>query len=137
MGWQDALRLANLTEAAHNFSEMVLALAVLDLPFESPKHTTRVDNGQFTLTAAGPLIAFHKEIKPATPAPEQTPLLVSQNFFRADDRYREEGNEKFDKYITEEFLAGVVYGANVVVTNPTSSPQKVSVLLQIPRGALP
>lgn len=128
---------ANLTEAAHNFSEMVLALAVLDLPFESPKHTTRVDNGQFTLTAAGPLIAFHKEIKPATPAPEQTPLLVSQNFFRADDRYREEGNEKFDKYITEEFLAGVVYGANVVVTNPTSSPQKVSVLLQIPRGALP
>ncbi|MEP6670826.1 MAG: hypothetical protein ABJF10_16835 [Chthoniobacter sp.] len=128
---------ANLPEAAHSFPEMMLALAVLDLPFESPKHTTRVDNGQFTLTAAGPLIAFHKEIKPAVPAPEQAPLLVSQSFFRADDRYREEGNEKFDKYVTDEFLAGVVYGANVVVTNPTSARQKVSVLLQIPRGALP
>lgn len=128
---------AKVVEAAGNFSEMMLALAVLDLPFESPKHTTRAENGQFTLTAAGPLIAFHKEIKPATPAPDQAPLLVSQNFFRFDDRYREEGNEKFDKYVTDEFLAGVMYGANVVVTNPTSARQKLSVLLQIPRGALP
>lgn len=128
---------ANVTEAARDFAEMMLALAVLDLPFESPKHTTRADNGQYSFTAAGPVIAFHKEIKPAAAAPAQGALLVSQNFFRADDRYREEGNEKFDKYVTEEFLAGVVYGANVVVTNPTSARQKLSVLLQIPRGALP
>jgi hypothetical protein len=128
---------ANVIEAAHNFAEMMLALAVLDLPFESPKHTSRGENGQFTLTAAGALIAFHKEIKPAAPAPGGAPLLVSQNFFRNDDRYREEGNEKFEKYVTDEFLAGVVYGANIVVTNPTSSRQKVSVLLQIPKGALP
>jgi hypothetical protein len=37
----------------------------------------------------------------------------------------------------DEFLAGVVYGANVVVTNPSSSPQKLELLLQIPRGSLP
>lgn len=128
---------AKIVEAAKNFPEMMLALAVTDLPFASPKHNTRAENGQFTLTAVGPLIAFHKEIKPAAPAPDQAPLLVSQNFFRLDDRYREEGNEKFDKYVTDEFLAGVVYGANVVVTNPTSARQKLSVLLQIPRGALP
>ena len=128
---------ANITEAGRSFPEIMLALAVLDLPFESPKHTTHIENGQYTLTAAGPVIVYHKEIKPATPAPGQAPLLVSQNFFRADDRYREEGNEKFDKYVTDEFLAGVVYGANIVVTNPTSAKQKVSVLMQIPRGALP
>src|SRR5207248_1645031 len=58
------------------------------------------------------------------------------NFCRADDRFREEGNEKFDKYVTAELLAGVVYGANIVVTNPSSAPQKLTVLLQIPRGAL-
>jgi hypothetical protein len=28
-------------------------------------------------------------------------LLVSQNFYRQGDRYRQEGNEKFDKYITD------------------------------------
>jgi len=39
--------------------------------------------------------------------------------------------------VSEEFLSGVVYGANIVVTNPTSTPQKLSLLLQIPKGALP
>ena len=116
---------------------MMLALAVLDLPFESPKHTTKAEGGQLTLTAGGPLIVFHKEIKPATAAKDHSELLVTQNFYRHGDRYREEGNEKFDKYVTEEFLAGVVYGANIVVTNPTSSPQKLELLLQIPQGALP
>lgn len=127
----------HVAEAARNFSEMMLALAVLDLPFEAPKHTSKTEAGQYTLTAAGPLLAFHKEIKPALPAAGQAPLLVSQNFFREDDRFREEGNEKFDKYVTEEFLFGVIYGANIVVTNPTSAPQKVTALLQIPHGALP
>ncbi|MEO6787891.1 MAG: hypothetical protein ABI318_17340, partial [Chthoniobacteraceae bacterium] len=45
--------------------------------------------------------------------------------------------EKFEKYVTEEFLTGAVYGANVVVTNPTSSPVKAEELLQIPQGAMP
>src|SRR6185436_16421183 len=82
----------------------------------------------------------HKEVKPsAAPAANapQSPLLVSQSFFREGDRYRQEGNEKFEKYVTDEFLTGAVYGANVVVTNPTSAPVKAMVLLQIPQGTLP
>ncbi len=128
---------ANVAEASRHFAEMMLALAVLDLPFDAPKHTTKADGGAYSLTAAGPLIAFHKEIKPAVAAPGNAELLVSQNFYRNGDRYRMEGNEKFDKYVTEEFLAGATYGANIVVTNPTSSPQKLELLLQIPQGALP
>jgi len=119
---------------------MMLALAVLDLPFEAPKHTGKTTAGKFDLTAGGPVIAFHKEIKPSVPPAENVQpvqLLVSQSFFRAGDRYRMEGNEKFEKYITFEFLTGTVYGANIVVTNPTSAPAKAEVLLQIPRGALP
>jgi autotransporter-associated beta strand protein len=128
---------SHVAEASRNFSEMMLALAVLDLPFESPKNVTKSEAGHFTITAGGPLIAFHKEIKPATPAKDHSELLVSQNFYRQGDRYREEDNERFDKYVTDEFLAGVVYGANIVVTNPASSPQKLDLLLQIPQGALP
>ncbi|MEA3208202.1 MAG: hypothetical protein QOE70_1259 [Chthoniobacter sp.] len=129
----------HIAEASRNFTEMMLALAVLDLPFEPAKHATKSDAGAFTLTAGSPVIAYHKQIKPTEPAAAAggTELLVSQNFYRHGDRYREEGNEKFDKYVTTEFLSGVVYGANVVVTNPGSSPQKIEVLLQIPRGALP
>jgi hypothetical protein len=129
---------ANVAEAHRNFSEMMLALAVLDLPFETPKHTTKAENGQFTFTAGGPCILFHKEIKPVDgDKTAQGQLLVSQSFFRHGDRYRMEGNEKFEKYVSAEFLTGVTYGANVVVTNPTSSRVKAAVLLQIPQGALP
>ena len=32
---------AHVAEARRNFTEMMLALAVLDLPFEAPKHTTK------------------------------------------------------------------------------------------------
>ncbi len=130
----------NVAEASHNFAEMMLALAVLDLPFEAPKHAGKTAAGQFTLTAGGPLIVFHKEIKPPAPLAanaQAVPLLVSQSFFRAGDRYRMEGNEKFEKYVTFEFLTGTVYGANVVVTNPTSAPAKAEVLLQLPQGAMP
>ncbi len=132
----------HVAEAHRNFTEMMLALAVLDLPFEAAKHTTKTDGGTFTLTAGSPLIAFHKQIKPADAAPrdEAGPgpeLLVSENFFRAADRYREEGNEKSDKYVTEEFLSGILYGANIVVTNPRSTAQKLELLLQIPQGSLP
>jgi len=127
----------NIAEASRNFSEMMLALAVLDLPFDAPKHTQKADGGQFLFTAGGAAIVYHKEIKPAAPAKADAgQLLVSQSFFRQGDRYRQQGNEKFEKYVAEEFLTGAVYGANIVVTNPTSSPVKAEVLLQIPQGAL-
>ncbi len=116
----------NIAEAHRNFTEMMLALAVLDLPFEAAR------------PAKGPAIVYHKQIKQTEPpTAQQGALLVSQSFFRQGDRYREVGNEKFEKYVTEEFLVGAVYGANVVVTNPTSAPVKAEVLLQVPQGALP
>lgn len=142
-----------VAEAGNNFTEMMLALAVLDLPFEAPKHETKLDKSLFTLTAGGPILVYHRELKPATearkavPATPETPgaapvaftpdLLVSQVFFRHGDRYRQEGNEKHEKYVTAEFLVGTVYGANVVVTNPSSAPAKAEVLLQVPQGAVP
>lgn len=137
-GSKGAFVSTNVAEAGGNFTEVMLALAVLDLPFEAAKHVTKAEGGQFTLTAGGPCIVYHKEIKPAvTDGEAQGQLLVSQSFFRQGDRYRQEGNEKFEKYVTDEFLTGVTYGTNIVVTNPTSSPVKAVVLLQIPQGALP
>ncbi len=137
-GAKGAFVSGNVAEASRNFTEMLLALAVLDLPFDAPKHTAKAEGGQFTFTAGGAAIVYHKEIKQAAPAKADAgQLLVSQSFFRQSDRYRQEGNEKFEKYVTGEFLTGAVYGANVVVTNPTSSPVKAEVLLQIPKGALP
>ncbi len=127
----------NLAEASRNFPEMLLALAVLDLPFESPKHETKFGDSEMTLIPGGPLVVFHEEVRPSAAPEAGSKVLVSQNFFRQSDRYRTENGEQVDKFIREEFLVQVVYGCQVVVTNPTSTRQKLNLLLQIPAGSLP
>jgi len=127
----------NFAEASRSFAEMMLALAVLDLPFEPAEHERKFEGREFTLKAGSPMVAFHQEIRPAAAAADKTPILVSQNFFRHGDRYRHVNNVRLDKYVTEEFLPHVVYGCQVVITNPTSSRQELDVLVQIPEGAIP
>jgi len=127
----------NLAEGSRNFSEMMYSLAVLDLPFEAPKHTTKFDGTAMTLTPGGPLVVYHEEIQPTDAPDGKTKVLVSQNFFRHGDRHRIENGEQVDKFVSDEFLVHVVYGCQVVVTNPTSTRQKLNMLTQIPRGSLP
>ena len=126
----------NVAQATRHVTEMLLVLAVLDLPFETPRHETKVEGGQLTFTAGGPAIVFRKEVQPL-PAAQQGGLLVSESFFRADAPKRLEGNEMVDAFVTGEFQSGVVYGARVVVGNPGSSPIRADVLTQVPKGALP
>ena len=127
----------HLGEAARNIHETLLALAVLDLPFDSPESSMDIDGPKLVFTAANSAIAFHREIKEAGLADNRPPLLVSQAYFRHDDRHRIENGEQVDKFVNDEFVTSVVYGAQVVVTNPTSTRQKLDVLLQIPQGAMP
>lgn len=128
----------HFTEAHSNLTEMLLALAVLDLPFTAGQHAIVTADAQFRLTAASPVLVFRKQVRAAEPAAESDPaLLVSESFYRNGDRYRQEGNERFDRFVTGEFLSGVVYGAHLVVGNPGSSVAKLDLLTQIPKGALP
>ncbi|MBT7299006.1 MAG: hypothetical protein HN849_05825, partial [Victivallales bacterium] len=124
-------------EATTSFAEMMLALAVLDLPFEGAAPEPVYDGASMTLTPKHSIIVFHQQIREATPAANATSLLLGQNFFAADDRYRHEGNRKFDKFVTEEFQSGRIYGCQVVVTNPTSTQREIDLLLRIPLGAMP
>ncbi|MEC8928735.1 MAG: hypothetical protein VX705_05930 [Verrucomicrobiota bacterium] len=127
----------NFIYATGNFAEMMLALAVLDLPFEAPKHIAKTEKRSFRLTAGEHLVVCHQEILPCDPVEKGTKILLSQNYFRADSRYRHEGNERLDNFVREEFLKQTAYGCQVVLTNPTSSPQKFRLLIQVPEGAIP
>jgi hypothetical protein len=120
-----------------NFSEMMLALAVLDLPTKAGEHATEQQEAAYKIEAASPTIVFHKQIQEVPVSGDKTPVLVGQNFFRHGDRYLMVDGEKRDKYVTYEFLRGVVYGCQVVVTNPTSATQKLDILVQIPEKAMP
>jgi hypothetical protein len=127
----------HLAEACRSFTEIMCALAVLDLPFEAEKPGTKFDGARMDLTPKGRAAVFHRQIRPSQPSPEKVPVLVSQNFLRDDNRVRHEGGEQYDKYVTDEFLVHTVYACQVVLTNPTSTTHKLDLLLQIPVGALP
>ena len=135
-GANTGFRSIHLADASRDFTEIMFALSVLDLPFEAQKHTTDFKGAQLTLGAKSPIILFHKEIKEGADG-GRTPILISENFFKLDDRYRFENNERYEKYVSDEFLTHAVYGCQVVLTNPTANPQKLELLLQIPAGAIP
>ena len=136
-GGQTPFLSKSFPQATRNFTEMMLALAVLDLPFKAGHHEEKLEGQRYSLEAGSPLLIFHREIRQAAKAEEPGGMLVAQHFFRADDRYRQENNEQVDKYVTEEFLPHVAYGAEVVLTNPSGNRRRLEVLLQIPMGALP
>lgn len=127
----------NFAHASRNFTEMMFALSVLDLPFEADQPSVAFEGARMKLSGKAASVAFHREIKPVEPSAERVPVLVSQNYFRDDDRSREENGEQVDKYVSGEFLVNVVYSCQVVLTNPTSTRQKLDLLLQIPTGAVP
>jgi hypothetical protein len=127
----------HLADASRNFTEMMFALAVLDLPATAGRHDMKFEAGAMTLKPAGHAIAFHEEVRAAEPVGGAVPILVSQNFYRNGDRFKDENGERLDKFVTGEFLVHVVYGCQVVVTNPTSSRQRLTALVQLPTGAIP
>lgn len=123
-------------QASRNLSEALLALAWIDLPAKAQEHQIEFAERSMNWTLGGAAILFHQQIRPAIFDRRNTTILVSENFFQKNDRYRYENNLQYDKFITEKFSTQTLYGGQVVITNPTSTPQVVQLLIQIPQGAV-
>lgn len=127
----------HLGECARSFTSALTCLAFLDLPFSAAAHEITIDDTRLTLAARSHALAARTRIA-AIAAPEaRGPILVGQGYVRADDALTWDGAEQREKWVTSELLTGVVYECRVAVTNPTSAAQRLDVLLQIPRGAVP
>ena len=124
------------SESHRTFTEMMFALSVLDLPLKSPEQEFEYADNTMKMTAGGPSIVLHQQVRDAVFERGNTTVLVSENFFQKNDRFKYEDGVRFDKFISDEFLAHTLYGAQVVITNPTSTPQAVELLVQIPLGSV-
>jgi hypothetical protein len=122
--------------ATGSFAEAMCALAVIDLPFAAGKHAYASDGPRLTITAGDRALAGSSQLVIGELVPGGAPLVVGQSYVRADDRVRFVDGEQVDKYVDGPLAAGVVYTCQVVIANPTSSRQRVSALIQIPRGSL-
>jgi hypothetical protein len=122
--------------ATGSFAEAMCALAVLDLPFEAPAHKIENDGATLTITAASNALVASSQLVAAELTGE-LPLIVGQSYLRNDDRHHLVEGEYVQKFVSGPLVAGVIYAAQVVVANPTGTQQRVSVLVQIPRGSVP
>ncbi len=123
--------------AADSFAEAMCALAVTDLPFVAPAHAIVPEGPRLTIDSAGPALAGTSQIVDSALVTGGAPLVVGTSYVRADDRHDWSSGEQVDKYVDGPLVAGVVYTCLVVLANPTSSRQRVSALIQIPRGSMP
>jgi hypothetical protein len=122
--------------AIGSFAEAMCALAVLDLPFEAAAHRIDNDGATLTITAAGNALVASSQLVAAELSGE-LPLIVGQSYLRNDDRHHLVEGEWVQKFATGPLVAGIIYATQVVVANPTGTQQRVSVLVQIPRGSVP
>ena len=126
----------NFIYATRNANEMLLALSVLDLPFDPKKTETEMEERSVTIQPKQNLLLFHEQLLPSEQS-KKSEVLMSQRFYRLDSRYRYEKGERLDNFVDEEFLPGIPYGSIVVLTNPTSSRKKLRLLLHLPNGSMP
>ena len=118
-------------------TEMIFLFSILDLSFENKKPEQSLKQFTLTLTPENNCVVFSKQISQVKGEESDLDFLISQRFYDPQDRYyfMDDGT-KAEKSV-REYKKGKVYGSRVVVTNSTVSGQKVSVITEIPQGALP
>lgn len=118
-------------------NEALFCLAMLDLPFKAARPETKVDGSTLRVKAREPMLLFYKDTRETQKIAPDAPVLVRQTFHRLDDRFRTVEGRQIENSITGDFLAGVPYGASLVVTNPSGAGRRIDALAQIPAGAIP
>ena len=118
--------------AASNIHEAILALAVLGLPIQSEPIEMGVENGRIVVSKVKNAIAFVQGIRSVEASNEPATVLASQNIFLATDPI-ETAKPVQDKSL----IKGTVYRLRLVLTNPSATQVRMSVLQQIPQGAIP
>jgi hypothetical protein len=122
--------------AIGSFAESMCALAVIDLPFVSGTHALTPDGARLEIVAKANALAGSSQLLDGELVDGGQPLVIGMSFVRTDDRHDWIDGEQVDKYVQGPFSTGVVYTCQVVLANPTSARQRISALIQIPRGSI-
>lgn len=128
---------SHFAEATSSLNEALLALALLDLPFEAAQHKTQIEGLQLSMQAGSPLLLVRKDLAQADLDADAPRVLVAQDIFRLDSRHVIVNGRKVESFERGELRTGVAYGCRVVLTNPNGVERELELLLQIPQGSLP
>ncbi len=132
----DATQLApssELLRPVSNRHAALMALALCGLPLESAAVDLPSDpEGEFV--PPHKLAVATKRLRPLEPAEEEAGVLIGQRFAPLSQPEPKVSQSIGDP---EEFLTGVPYRGQVVISNPTAEAKLVEVFWQIPAGSIP
>lgn len=115
---------------SNNLTEMLFSLAILDLPInESSLENNTLPRGKGVVYAQ----MNHK----SDSFKQSGSILLGQNIFPKDERYKYIDNRKQENFIQGNFVKGKIYGMQTVLTNTSSLQEVQELFVQIPQGAIP
>jgi hypothetical protein len=117
-----------IAEAASSFSEVMLAMAVLDLPLKSKAALKEI---------TGPAIVFARSEKEAAAPADNAALTIVQRYFDPSNRTEVIDGQRVEKYVSGRLLYRKVYGCVVTAMNATPRRFRTENLLELPAGAIP
>ncbi len=135
---QDADQLqvsSHLLRPVANRHAALVALALCGLPL-APGDVSLPTEPDQSYAPEHAVAVVTKRLRTLQPAAEETSILIGQRFQSLDAQTRK---PKADEPVAEpsEFLTGVAYRGQTVVSNPTSARRIVDVFWQLPAGSLP
>lgn len=118
---------------ANNISEALCALAVIDLPFDADAPVIKIDEGQLVITSKQPAVVYLESIETAEHG-DSASILVGQDIYLGQS-----GSDPNTQrpLAADTLLSGIAYRTSVVVTNTSSSMERLEVLTQLPAGSIP
>jgi hypothetical protein len=128
----------NFIYAVGSLSEVLMVLALEDLPFEKEAHQTESGNNKLKLIAGSNCIIFSKEIQEKGDQKLDLDILISQRFYDPFDRFihSADGQTKMLKNV-KEFLVGKLYNSRVAITNSSETRHEINLVTEIPQGSVP
>lgn len=117
--------------------ESLIALALLDLPFEAVKPEITLDKNSMLISAKQAMILYYRDLKATQKEDTDSGLLCSLRYFRSGDLLSRDADGKIsENVITGKFQSHTPYEAHLTITNPTGVEREVDILRQIPAGSI-
>ncbi len=126
---KDKIISQHMAMPSNNLTEMIFALAVLDLPIK--------DDSFNNSTLKGKGVVYAQLNHKSDSLKQSGNILLGQNIFPKDERYRYIDNRKQENFIQDGFVKGKIYGMQTVLTNTSSVQEVQELFIQIPEGAIP
>ena len=125
---------SNLLRPVGNRHSALAALAMCGLPLKAGEIGLPTEPNE-KYSPAHAVAVVTKRLKLLAAAEAESSILLGQRFARLDDVNRRDKRKPIEE--PTEFLIGVAYQGQTVISNPTAERRLVDVFWQIPAGSIP